>query len=54
MFSPQTRLKDGREFETKFAMVVNCAGPWAADIAELAGIGTGEGDLAVPLPVEPR
>ncbi|BFZ20112.1 hypothetical protein BsWGS_23150 [Bradybaena similaris] len=49
-----TRTKDGREYETKFCMAINCAGPWAADVAELARVGTGEGDLAVPLPVEPR
>ncbi|KAK6049561.1 FAD dependent oxidoreductase [Cooperia oncophora] len=35
-------------------MVVNAAGPWAGKIAELAGIGKGEGLLAVPVPVRPR
>ncbi|CAG5117537.1 unnamed protein product [Candidula unifasciata] len=49
-----TRTPDGREHETKFCLAINCAGPWAADVAEMARVGTGEGDLAVPLPVEPR
>ncbi|XP_005109016.1 FAD-dependent oxidoreductase domain-containing protein 1 [Aplysia californica] len=48
------RVKDGREFEVRFAMVVNCAGPWAADVAEIARIGTGDAELQIPLPVEPR
>ncbi|CAG2257380.1 FOXRED1 [Mytilus edulis] len=37
-----------------FSLVINCAGPWAGEIAEMAGIGTGQGGLSVPLPVEPR
>uniref|UniRef100_A0A2C9JMM1 FAD-dependent oxidoreductase domain-containing protein 1 n=1 Tax=Biomphalaria glabrata TaxID=6526 RepID=A0A2C9JMM1_BIOGL len=48
------RIKSGVEYEIKFAVVVNCAGPWAADVAEMARIGIGENDLQVPLPVEPR
>ncbi|XGW16336.1 hypothetical protein V3C99_001641 [Haemonchus contortus] len=35
-------------------MIVNAAGPWAGKIAELAGIGKGQGLLAVPVPVLPR
>lgn len=35
-------------------MIVNAAGPWAGKIAELAGIGKGEGLLAVPVPVCPK
>ncbi|PIO69485.1 FAD dependent oxidoreductase [Teladorsagia circumcincta] len=35
-------------------MIVNAAGPWAGKIAELAGIGKGQGLLAVPVPVRPR
>jgi len=47
--------KDGREYETKAAIIVNAAGPWAADLAEMAGIGVAEtSDLYLPLPVEPR
>ncbi|XP_070582040.1 FAD-dependent oxidoreductase domain-containing protein 1-like isoform X2 [Ptychodera flava] len=34
--------------------VVNAAGPHAADFARLLKIGLGEGDMAAPLPVEPR
>ena len=38
----------------KFACLVNCAGPWSGQVGALAGIGTGEGALSVPIPVEPR
>ncbi|CAL1545413.1 unnamed protein product [Lymnaea stagnalis] len=48
------RVKSGQEFEVAFAFVINCAGPWAADVAEMAKIGLGEDDMSVPLPVEPR
>ncbi|VDL72776.1 unnamed protein product [Nippostrongylus brasiliensis] len=34
--------------------IVNAAGPWAGKIAEMAGIGKGEGMLAVPVPVRPQ
>ncbi|XP_059151818.1 FAD-dependent oxidoreductase domain-containing protein 1-like isoform X2 [Physella acuta] len=48
------RVMNGQEFEVKFSLIINCAGPWAADVAEMAGIGQGEDILAVPLPVAPR
>ncbi|BFZ20110.1 hypothetical protein BsWGS_23149 [Bradybaena similaris] len=48
------RTAGGRESEVRFSLVVNCAGPWAAEVAEMAKIGTGEGVLSTPLPVEPR
>jgi FAD-dependent oxidoreductase domain-containing protein 1 len=35
-------------------LVVNAAGPWAGEIARKAGIGSGAGLLAVPIPIEPR
>ena len=38
----------------KFALVINCAGAWAGEVAKMAGIGTGEGVMSIPLPVEPR
>jgi len=38
----------------KFALVINCAGAWAGEVAKMAGIGTGEGIMSIPLPVEPR
>ena len=39
----------------KFAVCVNCAGPWSGAVAAMAGIGTEEtGPLSIPLPVEPR
>ena len=52
--SLQIRTKDGREHEIRFSVVVNCAGAWAADVAEMAKIGLGEEELMYPLPVEPR
>jgi len=34
---------------------VNCAGPWAGEIARMAGIGgEDDGGYNIPLPVEPR
>uniref|UniRef100_A0A0B7B017 FAD-dependent oxidoreductase domain-containing protein 1 n=1 Tax=Arion vulgaris TaxID=1028688 RepID=A0A0B7B017_9EUPU len=54
VISAVIKSKDDQECETKFSGVINCAGPWAADIAEMAGIGKGDGDLAIPLPIEPR
>lgn len=48
------RTKDGREHEIRFSVVINCAGPWAADIAEMAKIGLGDEELVYPLPIEPR
>ncbi|CAI9718188.1 FAD-dependent oxidoreductase domain-containing protein 1 [Octopus vulgaris] len=49
----QIKSDDGI-YHTKFAIVVNCAGPWAGEVAEMAGIGHGKDILSVPLPVEPR
>ncbi|CAL8109127.1 unnamed protein product [Calicophoron daubneyi] len=46
-------LPDGSKSNITFGMVVNAAGPWAADVARLAEIGNTE-QLDVPLPVEPR
>eukprot|EP00914_Ancora_sagittata_P029869 GHVO01059301.1.p1 GENE.GHVO01059301.1~~GHVO01059301.1.p1 ORF type:complete len:473 (-),score=31.08 GHVO01059301.1:161-1468(-) len=51
------RLPDSSIFPIKMAKVVNCAGPWSGQVAELAGIGCRSQDssaLIVPLPVEPR
>ncbi|XP_077987092.1 FAD-dependent oxidoreductase domain-containing protein 1-like [Glandiceps talaboti] len=36
------------------AIVVNATGPHAADLARLLMIGVGEGELAMPVPIEPR
>ena len=41
----------------KFSTVVNAAGPWASEVARLAGVGLGEigsSTMSVSLPVEPR
>ncbi|XP_025114034.1 FAD-dependent oxidoreductase domain-containing protein 1-like [Pomacea canaliculata] len=49
------RTREGKLHTTKFAAVVNCAGPWAAELARKAGIGIEkQDDLMIPLPVEPR
>ncbi|XP_062576682.1 FAD-dependent oxidoreductase domain-containing protein 1-like [Saccostrea cucullata] len=45
---------DGAMYETTCGQVVNCAGPWAAEVAEMAGVGTEQGLLSIPLPVRPR
>uniref|UniRef100_A0A914E6B7 FAD-dependent oxidoreductase domain-containing protein 1 n=1 Tax=Acrobeloides nanus TaxID=290746 RepID=A0A914E6B7_9BILA len=34
--------------------IVNAAGPWAGDIAEMAGIGKGPGLMSVPVPIKKR
>lgn len=52
--STQSRDINGDTFETNCHQVVNCAGPWAAQIGELAGMGTETGALSIPLPVLPR
>ncbi|XP_014286238.1 FAD-dependent oxidoreductase domain-containing protein 1 isoform X2 [Halyomorpha halys] len=48
------KLKDGTEHTIKFAVLVIAAGGCSGEVAKKVGIGTGTGDLAVPLPVEPR
>lgn len=48
------KLKDGSEYAINFAIVVIAAGGYSGEVAKLAGIGTGTGDLSIPLPVEPR
>ena len=50
---------DGKLIPIAFQNVVNAAGPWAADVARLAGIGVDNGNeesesLNIGLPVEPR
>uniref|UniRef100_A0AC35TSI0 DAO domain-containing protein n=1 Tax=Rhabditophanes sp. KR3021 TaxID=114890 RepID=A0AC35TSI0_9BILA len=35
-------------------LIVNCAGPWAGKVAEMAGIGKGEGLMAIPIPVKAK
>ncbi|KAL8611526.1 hypothetical protein ACOMHN_014581 [Nucella lapillus] len=53
--SAQVRTRDGKSHGCKFAMVVNCAGPWAGEVARKAGIGASDMfELFNPLPVEPR
>ncbi|KAL3870193.1 hypothetical protein ACJMK2_038274 [Sinanodonta woodiana] len=46
---------EGKLFKCRMSYVVNCAGPWAGQIAQMAGIGIRkEEGLSIPLPVEPR
>lgn len=45
---------DGEERVIKFALCVLAAGAYSGEVAKLARIGTGQGLLRVPLPVEPR
>lgn len=48
------KLPNGNLESISFAAVVIAAGAHSQEIAKMAGIGVGEGSLAVPLPVEPR
>ncbi|XP_041368130.1 FAD-dependent oxidoreductase domain-containing protein 1-like [Gigantopelta aegis] len=48
------KCSDGQTYQSRFAVVVNCAGAWAAEVARKAMIGTGSAELSIPLPVEPR
>ncbi|XP_045117784.1 FAD-dependent oxidoreductase domain-containing protein 1-like [Portunus trituberculatus] len=50
----QVRLKSGEEREISFSTLVVAAGGWSGEVGRLAGLGTGEGVLATPIPVEPR
>lgn len=50
----QVRLRDGEEREISFSTLVVAAGAWSGEVGRLAGLGTGEGALATPIPVEPR
>lgn len=53
------RKKNGKLQPIRFANIVNCGGPWSADVARLCKIGTDDVDnpddvRCVRLPVEPR
>lgn len=50
----QYKTKDNEEYTLKFAVCVIAAGTNTNDIAKLASIGTGDGLLQVPLPLEKR
>ncbi|XP_076454623.1 FAD-dependent oxidoreductase domain-containing protein 1-like [Babylonia areolata] len=55
LVNAQISTRDGRTHGCKFAVVVNCAGPWAGEVARKAGIGASRKfELISPLPVEPR
>lgn len=43
--------KNGKRYGCRSSIIVNCAGPWAGQIAKMAGIGEGD---SFSLPVEPR
>ncbi|XP_052094541.1 FAD-dependent oxidoreductase domain-containing protein 1-like isoform X1 [Mytilus californianus] len=46
--------EEGNLHQMHFSLVINCAGAWAGEIAEMAGIGPGKDVFSIPLPVEPR
>lgn len=46
--------KNGKRYGCDAGIFINCAGPWAGEIARLADIGGGEKGNIIPLPVEPR
>lgn len=48
------KTPDNEEFSVKFAACVLAAGDNSGGIAKLAKIGTGEGLLSIPLPIEKR
>ena len=50
----QIRHEDGKIYPMRFAVVINCAGPWSGEVGRMAGIGTGDGVMRFPIPVEPR
>ncbi|CAD6190208.1 unnamed protein product [Caenorhabditis auriculariae] len=48
------QMNDSSARPIRAHLIVNAAGPWAGEIAKMAGMGMGKGILAVPLPVKPR
>lgn len=50
----QVRLPGGEVKTIKFSQVIVAAGARSGDVARMARIGTGNGLLSIPLPVEPR
>ena len=49
------KLNGGGEMkQIKFDTCIVAAGAWSGQLARLLQIGTGEGMLSIPLPVEPR
>ncbi|CAD5228094.1 unnamed protein product [Bursaphelenchus okinawaensis] len=50
----QPKMTGASSRPISFYQCVNAAGPWAGQVAEMAGIGKGEGALAVPIPIVAR
>ncbi|EFO93823.1 hypothetical protein CRE_12628 [Caenorhabditis remanei] len=48
------QMNDASARPIRAHLIVNAAGPWAGQVAKLAGIGKGTGLLAVPVPIQPR
>jgi len=48
------KTANGEIRSVKFGIVIIAAGPFSAKVARMARIGTGDGMLSIPLPVEPR
>lgn len=52
--SVQVKLPNGEMTEVKFGICVIAAGPHSGKVGKMANIGTGQGLLSIPLPIEPR
>lgn len=50
----QIRMENGETRSMEFSQCVIATGYESGKVARLAGIGTGEGVLSVPVPVEPK
>lgn len=48
------KMPDGEIRRIKFGICIIAAGAYSGEVAKLARIGTGDGMLSIPLPVEPR
>jgi FAD-dependent oxidoreductase domain-containing protein 1 len=52
LFQVKTESREIRSI--KFGIVIIAAGPYSEKVTRMARIGTGDGMLSIPLPVEPR
>uniref|UniRef100_A0A915KVX3 FAD-dependent oxidoreductase domain-containing protein 1 n=1 Tax=Romanomermis culicivorax TaxID=13658 RepID=A0A915KVX3_ROMCU len=50
----QPQMTDTSPRRIQAHVYVNAAGPWAGDVARMAGIGSGSGLMSVPIPIVPR
>lgn len=54
MFLWKVQLSTGEKRTMAYGIMVIAAGAQSQRIARMVGIGTGEGVMSIPLPVEPR